>query len=89
VSESFVPGIESIRDVAVEIAVALRDGGAVAEANMIDAAAALGGAPPEQLLELRSALVGTRNRWERLEDRTLVRDGGRALAAAKRLSIDL
>ncbi len=61
----------------------------VAEAERVNAAAALGGAPFEQLMELRSALVATRNRWEQLEDRTLVRDGGRALSAAKRLAIDI
>lgn len=60
-----------------------------AAASRLEAAVLVGGADAQRLLELRSAMVSTRNAWEHVGDAELVASARRTVAAAKRLAIDL
>jgi hypothetical protein len=63
--------------------------GAEGAAEVLRTAGALRTQPAEELLELRSALVLTRDAWSDLEDPALVRTGATVLSEAKRLAIDM
>jgi len=60
-----------------------------AASDELDAAARADVGPAEALLVMRSALVATRATWERLESESLRDEARRALAAGKRLAIEL
>ena len=64
------------------------DSADAAAASILRSARGEEAAEPEELLILRSALVSTRNQWERLPDEALVASARETLAAAKSYSIE-
>lgn len=81
--------VATVRDATTALSEALSAAGAGDESSRLRDAARFHGPVAEQVLVMRSALVATRNRWEALADGSAVAAGRRALAAAKRLAIDL
>lgn len=80
--------VERVRSITVRIAASLADSDDPASQELA-AAAALDTVDAESLLVMRSALVATRPAWEALEVPELVTQGRDALAAGKRLAIEL
>ncbi len=77
-----------LREVAVSLEAALSAAGRDAEAGELRAAVGTGD-DPEGLLELRSAMIATRNVWEEVASAELRMRARHALAAAKRFAIGL
>jgi len=80
--------VGELRDIAASVAAAIDPGGESAAARML-VEASRAADDPEGLLEVRSALIETRSVWERVVDGELRAKAHRALAAAKRLAIEL
>lgn len=80
--------IARIRAVTLRVAAALVAADAADADRLSDAAGAVAG-DAEALLLMRSALIATRATWEALPAGSLVDEAKRAVAAGKRLSIDL
>lgn len=81
--------VDDVRSAASELAAALDASGATAAAGVLaDALRIQSVGRPEELMELRSALVRTRAEWEDLHDVDLVAHARMVLAAAKRLAIE-
>ena len=82
--------LDDMREVVADLAGAMRTQGASSAAGILDeAATSAHDGPPDELLELRSALVRTRAEWEVVGDVALLTHARQVLAAAKRLAIAL
>ena len=82
--------LEDVRQLGADLVPQRESQGARNAAGVLgDALVAAPDAPPEELLELRSALVRTRAEWELVEDADLLVHARSVLQAAKRLAIAL
>lgn len=80
--------LDRLRTVTLRIAAALVSADPSGAEHLEDAAAAAVG-DAEALLLMRSALIASRASWETLPAMALVAEGRGAIAAGKRLSIEL
>ena len=80
--------VERVRAVTARVGVALKAVDPDGSAHLASAVGLESG-DAEALLVMRSALIATRSQWEALEAKTLVSAARAAIAAGKRLAIDL
>lgn len=81
--------LDDVQRLALRLATTLDEQGSARAATVLRLAAATQGSDHERLLEMRSALVVTRNDWESAVNSALRADALRTLRAAKRLAIEM